>query len=188
MSLCWISGIIEQHQGTLVASSEGLGCGSTFHVAIPLYRIDGDLGEAVDSQNVSPSAASASVAPLQVLVVDDSLSNRRLLGRLMTNRGHTCEEAENGEVALQMIRESMANGKSFDLVLLDFEMPVLNGPRTAKQLREEGNDVFIVGITGNMMTEDVNYFISCGANSVLPKPLKINALEEICMEYGIGCG
>lgn len=164
-----------------------MGRGSSFHVSLPLYRIDGNPGEVGSSDKVSQSVAT-SLAPLKVLVVDDSLSNRRLLGRLMTNRGHSCKEAENGQVALQMIRESSKKGKRFDLVLLDFEMPVLNGPLTAKQLREEGNDVVIVGITGNLMAEDVNYFVSCGANDVLPKPLKIKALEEICMEYGIGCG
>lgn len=188
-------GILEQHGGTLTASSEGLGKGTTFCVTLPLYTMQ------PINQNVSmtPSSAEPSVKSeefclltgkhrtLNILLVDDSTSNRRLLSRLLTNRGHTCDGAEDGAVALDKIRQAIREDKPYDLILLDYEMPVLNGPLTAKTLRQEdGNDVFIVGITGNMLAEDVNYFRSCGANGVLPKPFKIDSLEELCRENGIG--
>lgn len=181
-------GIIEQHGGTLTADSTGLGKGTTFSVSLPLYEVKSERHRPESHKSGESFGSIYDQSPMNILVVDDSLSNRRLLSRLLSNRGHTCQLAENGQDALDLIRQNQSEGEDggFDLILLDFEMPVLNGPSTAKTLREDGNDVFIVGITGNMLTEDVDYFQSCGANRVLPKPFKMDALEDLCMEYGIG--
>jgi len=63
-----------------------------------------------------------------VLVVDDVLSNRKWLARLLTYAGHRCELTENGQVAVDMILESMECGDPFETVWMDFEMPIMNGP------------------------------------------------------------
>jgi CheY-like chemotaxis protein len=68
---------------------------------------------------------------------------------------------------------------------MDYEMPVLSGPEAAKEIRELGCDSFIVGITGNLLAEDVNYYLSCGANFVLPKPVDFRKLEELWFERGV---
>ena len=64
-------------------------------------------------------------------------------------------------------------------------MPVMDGPTAAKEIRRMGCDVFIVGITGNMLNEDVEYYLSRGANAVLPKPLQMSVLENVWVEYGV---
>jgi CheY-like chemotaxis protein len=61
----------------------------------------------------------------------------------------------------------------------------MNGPTAANEIRSAGFDVFIVGVTGNMLPEDVAYFLGCGANAVLSKPFKIAELEELWMEHGV---
>ena len=69
-----------------------------------------------------------------------------------------------------------------DSILMDYEMPVLNGPDATKILREKGYiDVTIIGVTGNVLADDINYFILAGANKVLPKPVNLALLEE-CWE------
>jgi CheY-like chemotaxis protein len=70
----------------------------------------------------------------------------------------------------------MENGNYYDTILLDHEMPVLNGPTAAKEMRKLGFDALIVGVTGNLMREDVEYFKEYGANEVLPKPFKMKDL------------
>jgi len=194
-------GIVEQHEGSLVASSEGLGKGTCFSMRVPLFCIpettehaSSDDGAGSSSNNRSRSSSGSSSGSredegLRVLVVDDSSSNRKLLCRLLTNRGHRCDECENGRIAVDTIKESIARDSSrpyYDLVLLDYEMPVMNGPMAAKEIRESGCDVCVVGITGNMMAEDVKFFTSCGATVVLPKPFKMTALDEVIVEYNIG--
>jgi signal transduction histidine kinase len=180
-------GIVEQHDGRLWADSEGIGRGTTFTVSLPMYHVP-DLEERSspdESGQLGDYSSRSESACLRILVVDDSSSNRKLLNRLMTNRGHNSDMAEDGAVALAMVKQAIADENPYDTILLDYEMPVMNGPTAAKEMRAMGLDVFIVGVTGNMMAEDIAYYRSCGADAVLGKPIKIASLDEIWSEYGI---
>jgi len=186
--------IIEQHDGSLVAHSNGLCKGSTFHLSLPLYSVATEDTHSTQSSNKKPievvrctSSMESESRPRKVLVVDDVSSNRKLLARLLTNRGHVCEEAENGQAAVDMIAAVMDRDdlQPYDTILLDFEMPVMNGPAAARKVREMGCDVFIVGVTGNLLAEDVKHFRDCGANAVLPKPFPMVELESLWIEEGI---
>lgn len=128
-----------------------------------------------DSQRVNRSAGNK----LKILLVDDSKSNRKLLDRLLSMRGHRCEHADDGHIGVEMAIKAEDFAQPYDLVLIDYEMPTLNGPEAVKQIREYGCDVFVIGVTGNIMADDVNYFKACGANLVLPKPFKVKHLEKL---------
>ena len=174
-------GIVKQHRGSLVCDSEGLGLGTTFAMSLPLYDVSRPEVEAGGDGDVTEAACGDSKrGNLKILVVDDAVSNRKLLSRLLQNKGHETDQAEDGCVAVDMVEKSQ-----YDLVLMDYEIPNLNGPGAAKKIRENGCDVFIVGVTGNLMPEDVNYFRRCGADAVLPKPFRISDLEEIIFEHYI---
>eukprot|EP00549_Striatella_unipunctata_P007205 CAMPEP_0118677972 /NCGR_PEP_ID=MMETSP0800-20121206/2939_1 /TAXON_ID=210618 ORGANISM="Striatella unipunctata, Strain CCMP2910" /NCGR_SAMPLE_ID=MMETSP0800 /ASSEMBLY_ACC=CAM_ASM_000638 /LENGTH=863 /DNA_ID=CAMNT_0006573735 /DNA_START=141 /DNA_END=2732 /DNA_ORIENTATION=- len=182
-------GIVEQHNGTLIATSEGLGRGSTFTLALPTHHIAERSslhlnGNTNPNHKIKDSPAVESES-LRILVVDDAASIRKLLSRLLEKRGRLCDQAEDGKVAVEKVKDSIENGDTYDAVLLDYEMPEMTGPEAAKRIRAMGSDVFIVGITGNLLPEDVAFFRSCGANAVLPKPLRIDDLEILLVEYGI---
>jgi len=198
-------GIMKQHDGDLTVSSDGLGKGITFTITLPVYHHTkwNDECKEMESDHFHFRASKATVRPqqncsnLRILVVDDSDTNRKFLTRILENRGHTCNQARNGREAVDAITKSMEcddfvdDGSSnstglYDAVLLDYEMPVMNGPDAAKEMRDLGSDTFIVGITGNLLPEDVEHFMSQGANEVLPKPFNISDLEDILMEYGVG--
>jgi signal transduction histidine kinase/CheY-like chemotaxis protein len=172
-------GIIERHHGRLYAHSEGLGLGSTFTIEIPLYVVEGDE----DGEETEPTFIFSEPSRFRILVVDDSVSNRKLLCRILTNKGHDVEEAEDGSVAVAKVKESLDENRCFDTILLDYEMPNMNGPDAAIQIRALGCDAFIVGVTGNMLVEDVAYFRSCGANALLGKPFKMKSLEDLWYEH-----
>mmetsp|Transcript_33575 Transcript_33575/g.80336 ORF Transcript_33575/g.80336 Transcript_33575/m.80336 type:complete len:930 (-) Transcript_33575:470-3259(-) len=175
--------LIEQHHGTLDAHSEGLGRGSTFTLSLPLFSAPDYKSFQENFVPCSPND-SFTQRNLRILVVDDVLSNRKLLCRLLERKGHRCDMAENGQRALDAIKSDTEGG--YHCILIDFEMPVLNGPDAVRRIREDlGCDVFIVGVTGNMLTEDVEYFISRGANCVLPKPVQLPILEELLVEHGV---
>jgi len=70
----------------------------------------------------------------------------------------------------------------YDLIFMDYEMPTLNGPEAVKQIRANGSNVFIIGLTGNIMAEDVSYFHACGANAVFAKPFKVREFEALMEE------
>lgn len=118
------------------------------------------------------------MSELKILLVDDSKSNRKLLDRLMTMRGHRCEQADDGTKGVEMALKAESFGQPYDLIFMDYEMPTLNGPEAVKQIRERGCDVYIIGLTGNIMADDVSYFHACGANAVFPKPFKVREFEQ----------
>jgi hypothetical protein len=201
-------GIMDQHLGSLGVASDGLGKGTKFTMSVPVYRDpngeDEDHGD-LESDHFNFRASKAMRQPqeglsnLRILVVDDSDTNRKFLTRILHNHGHTCDQASDGSIAVEMVIESMKNNlcsydqgfdddsnKNYDAVLLDYEMPIMNGPTAAKKMRQLGSDTFIVGITGNLLPEDIEHFRDQGANEVLPKPFNISDLEQILMEYGVG--
>lgn len=204
----WIAKeIASLHHGTLTAKSDGIGRGSEFTMVLPLYHIkDEDLPESLQSFRVRSSSGSDgqgastdssnqvgskinSFEPLRLLVVDDVASNRKLLRRLLERRGHICEEANDGYEAVVKVlgdKSSGVLGQQFDSILMDSEMPVMSGPIAVQKLRQAGCDCFIVGVTGNVLAEDITEFKSCGANEVLHKPIDMTLLEALWMEYGVG--
>jgi CheY-like chemotaxis protein len=181
-------GIVEQHGGSLKVASEGLGSGTTFTISLPLHRApDAVLPESLkNKKQLSSESVSTTFKSLRVLIVDDASVNRKLMMRLLKNQGHYCDEAEDGLVAVQQVANALKAGNPYDTILMDFEMPVMNGPTAAQKIRALGCDsLFIVGITGNLFPEDISFFKASGANKVLPKPLKMRDLEDLWEENGV---
>ena len=201
-------GIVEQHGGSLTVNSGGPGLGSTFIMKLPLYNVPEDqrpktekakssrrgngalsTNKNKDDDKNNDDSDSSSFTQLYILVVDDSAMNRKLLVRLLKNQGHVVEEAEDGDVAVQKVKEAastLADKKVlYDSILMDYQMPNMDGPDACKEIRAMGCDSFIIGITGALFAEQVKHFTECGANRVLPKPLDMNALIDCWMEYGV---
>jgi CheY-like chemotaxis protein len=125
----------------------------------------------------SCSSATRRIRMKRVLVVDDAISNRKVLCRLLRNNGYDCVEMENGAEAVSLLKETPPALCPFDFILMDYEMPIMNGPEATKVLRALGLKVPIIGVTGNVMVEDSRDFITNGANFVLHKPLSIEKLR-----------
>jgi len=130
-----------------------------------------------------------------ILVVEDVASSRKMLIRLLERGGHTCVPACDGQEALEAVLATYRNDLNvdvgdleegtnvkhppFDTVLMDYEMPRLSGPDATAKLRDEyGFEDLIVGVMGNVLSEDVDYFISKGAKCVLPKPVSMKLLND----------
>ncbi|KAJ1438103.1 histidine kinase-like ATPase [Ochromonadaceae sp. CCMP2298] len=188
-------GIAEQHGGTMRVSSEGLGLGATFVLELPLFRVEGLPPQVGDPPSISEKGAEAGEddelmsigppsAPSYLLVVDDAKSNRKLLVRILQGKGYVCREAGDGQQALDVYQQMCADGTPPTAVLMDFEMPVMNGPTATKQLREMGCGSYIVGVTGNVMQADIDVFMQAGADSVLAKPMRIEIFDGMMASLG----
>jgi two-component system, sensor histidine kinase len=190
-------GIMEQHGGTLTVDSDGLDMGTTFTMTVPMYldanaavlekesSLDHSVTEDIafqDSSRVSLSWDEEEAGPLYVLAVDDSISNLKLMTRLLERRGHIVVGAENGQEALDKVKES---DRPFDVIAIDHQMPIMDGPTAVMEMRAIGCDSFIVGVTGNVLPDDVALFKSKGANAVLAKPFRIAELEQLQVEHSI---
>lgn len=209
LGMAFAKAIAEQHGGSLRAYSDGRDKGTTFRLDLPLY-IDGTQTPSLsnkdnDGKNNEPgrseemnskalSIREETLEPMHILVVDDAPLNRKLLIRLLESNGHSCEQAENGQALINTVEDSIEKSAAlneseksvqFDCVLVDYEMPVMNGPDACRAIREMGYTGFVVGVTGNLLPEDVGHFLDCGADAVLSKPFKYKELEQLLMEQGL---
>ena len=127
---------------------------------------------------VGVGTGTASIKTKKLLVVDDAALNRKMLIRLLRTQGHQCVEAKDGLGAIEEFTKC-APDDPFDCILMDNQMPNMDGPTAASRLRELGWEGLIIGVSGNVLKEDVQHYKSMGANAVLPKPLNMTDLEEI---------
>jgi CheY-like chemotaxis protein len=123
---------------------------------------------------------------LKILVVDDSRMNRRMNIKVLATESELKSaifmESDDGDVAVEMVTESILEGKPFDLILLDSVMLRMHGPQAAASIRANGFTGLIVGLTGNALPEDVQTFLNHGVDEVLIKPLRREMLVRLLVE------
>jgi two-component system sensor histidine kinase/response regulator len=154
-----------------------LGVGSRFTVRLPLAA-DVPLRDPTQPP-VPPRDPSPTLVPgLHVLVVDDDYDMQLLLQRMLAALGATATLAENGETAIGAIRTEEARGARFDAVMLDMQMPVLDGYETAARLRAEGCALPIVALTAFAMEGDRQRCLAAGCDAYLSKPVDLRALRN----------
>jgi signal transduction histidine kinase/CheY-like chemotaxis protein len=143
----------------------------------------------VETSVMQPVSAAAPATPVEstkpelgrILVVDDASSNRKIVCKILTKMGYECFQAQDGKECVDLV-QNKGNLEFFDCILMDFEMPVLNGPDATDQLRKCGYTLPIYGLTGNVMPNDVEYFLKSGVDHVLPKPFQITDFNALRME------
>lgn len=116
---------------------------------------------------------------LNVLVAEDYSINQMLISELLKGYGIICNIAEDGNQAVEMALEN-----SYDLILMDINMPNMNGIEATKKLREAfDDDLPIIALTANAAQGDKDYFISVGMNDYLSKPIDPLKLEDILRRF-----
>ena len=109
-----------------------------------------------------------------ILLVEDNVMNRFIAGKCLTHFGCTVDEAENGLVALDLLRQ-----RKYDLVLMDIQMPELDGVATTKIIRGELQlDVPIIAVTANAFKKDIDLYLSIGMNAYVTKPFEEQAMFD----------
>lgn len=112
-----------------------------------------------------------------ILVAEDNLVNQKLIHKLLTRVGLEVTMVDNGEDAIDYSRSNY-----YDLILMDMQMPVLGGLDATKVIREE-NRVPIIAFTANVLSDQVQSYLTAGFNDVLPKPIDQTRLYEILQTH-----
>ena len=154
---------------------------------IPEYNVTGltaskvmsHLRQRLDDCSADTNNYQTLFPGLSFLVVDDAPLNRKMMCRLLRGRCEITEEAEDGKQALELVLNSMQRGRPFDAVLMDYQMPHMDGPTCAKLMRQSGFTGLIIGVTGSAMAVDIQTFVAHGADRVIVKPLNICELDGI---------
>lgn len=131
---------------------------------------------------VEDDSGPPALIPPSVLLIEDSMTTRKMMMRMLRNRFSSGVEAVHGKDGVSVVSQYLQRGEHFDLVLCDFSMPVMNGPTAVREIRRLGYEGLILGVTGNSLPADVATFLAAGANQVLLKPLDLDLLDEAISE------
>jgi PAS domain S-box-containing protein len=127
--------------------------------------------------------SNTSISNLKILLAEDNEINQKLISKLFTKIGCYCDIVGNGAKAV----EAYKNNK-YDVILMDCQMPILDGYQATREIREyESNDLIpripIIAITANALKEDINNCLDAGMDKYIPKPINLDSLIKILKEY-----
>ncbi len=180
--------------GAVFVNSE-LGVGSTFTVSVDAGDLKGvqmltsPLADGVEAgQTVLLPSDSTHFHAERVLLIEDGQVNRKLIATVLEQAGLNVRTAENGQIGVDM-----ATRDHFDLILMDMQMPILDGYAATQKLRALGNDTPIIAITAHAMKEDEEKCRTVGCSHFVSKPIAIDRLlatvsESLPQVSGLGTG
>jgi signal transduction histidine kinase/ActR/RegA family two-component response regulator len=197
LGLSIVKKLLEAHGGSIHLDSE-IGKGSCFTVNLPLQpavaplpRISAGPEESLQIvQGALTGAASSAKLPdgIRVLLAEDNRVNSLIYIRYLKAKGYSVLHAINGQEAIEM-----AMRDSFDVMVLDMSMPILDGFEVMHRLRKSDNSqvarIPIIALTALAMKGDRERCLAAGANEYLPKPVKLNQLDiaiKQMLSHGVG--
>lgn len=153
--------LVEMQEGSLTLRSTP-NEGTTFSIVLPMQRATAPETEATPE----PQPATTDVlAGKAVLVIDDDAYSRTLCQLILGRRGMQVTLANDGQEALQLIKD-----KTFDMVLTDIQLPGMSGKAVARAIRKENATIPIMALTANIMSSNKRFFAKTGISDHLLKP------------------
>lgn len=177
LGLAIVKNFTEVLNGSVWFESE-YGTGSKFFVEIPLK-----IGATVNkSAEHNPEQGVVEIKPLKILLAEDDGINQLYLKTFLQSYGHDVDSAFNGLQAVEFFKKNV-----YDIVLMDGQMPRMDGFEAAKKIREieSGKDghVAIIAITGHAIQGDREKFMNAGMDEYIAKPINENELLQLLKKY-----
>ena len=169
----------------LVATAPGQG--TTFAVDLPLEpAAEPQLEKVADVRSMI--AARVTQAPQtslsgRILLAEDGPDNQRLISFVLRKAGAEVTIAGNGQEALQAIEDAMVAGRSFDLIISDLQMPILDGLSLVAELRRRGLNLPVLALTADVMPEVRDRCLQAGFNDFCVKPIDRPRLIAVCAQW-----
>ena len=168
--------------GGTVAVESKIGVGSTFTVTIPCRIASEDETQA--KREINPSDQKC-LCGTRILLTEDNDLNAEIATELLQEEGCTVDRAKDGVECVDML-EKAANG-TYQLILMDIQMPVMNGYDAAKKIRRMDDpqkaNIPIIAMTANAFTEDRQVALDAGMNDHIAKPINMNVLVPTLRKY-----
>jgi signal transduction histidine kinase/ActR/RegA family two-component response regulator len=174
--------------GGCITVSSKPGVGSTFTLMLDAGEVSGawTRGLPPEPEKLPAEPSAASKLNCRVLLADDGPDNRRLITFILTRAGAEVTTVENGRNAVETALEAARSGHPFDIVLMDMQMPELDGYTATRQLREAGYEGVIIALTAHAMADDRTKCLEAGCTDYAPKPIDRASLISKCAQWTAG--
>lgn len=163
--------LVEMMNGKIhVESTEGQG--STFSVMLSF-----DAGENLENESVKEELSKEKEHNYSILLAEDDKVNQKVIKRILENQGHSVHIANNGIEVVEMYQKG-----SFDLILMDIQMPEMDGIEATKRIRildEKGKRIPIIAVTAHALQGDRERFLSNSLDEYVTKPINSNELFSV---------
>ncbi len=175
-----------------ISVSSVIGEGSTFSFTVTTGRIKNVKMIGSDSKEISSEKFKNNEMneetdhPLQgcrVLIAEDGPDNQRLFGFILEKAGIEVTIAEDGKFAVELANSGLLEGRPFDVILMDMQMPVMDGYTATGNLRSAGYTGSIIALTAHAMAEDKKKCLDAGCDAFLTKPVDRKLLIETITNY-----
>lgn len=169
--------LVELMDGSIEVTSKP-GEGTSFKVVLPLQEQNHEVVNEAEN-NASP-LSTPELHNRHVLIVEDNQINQMIVEAFLSEYGASFDVAENGKIALEKLQEN-----HYDLVLMDVQMPEMDGYEATRQIRRnpKWSDLPVVAMTANAFDSDIADAFSSGMNGHIAKPFKEDDLLATLMEY-----
>jgi CheY-like chemotaxis protein len=176
--------LVGLHSGRIWVESE-VGRGSAFHVELPMAAAGPVEAAEAEASEATSATSGGQEMPARVLVVEDNPVNQQVVAGLLGRRGYRTSAVNNGREALAALETG-----TFDLVLMDVQMPELDGLETTRLIRQDKRwlTLPIVGLTAHATAGDRERCIEAGMNEHVAKPVRLAALLGIVRKYAAAAG
>jgi len=161
LGLAIVKHLVEAQNGTISLKSK-IDVGSTFSFILPFQKTKADVEIVPQLVELDPG-----ITNIKVLVVEDIALNQLLMKTLLDEFGFECNIATNGKIAIEMLQ-----AKSYDIILMDLQMPEMNGFETTEYIRHTMNSLVpIIALTADVTTADLTKCKAVGMNDYIAKPV-----------------
>lgn len=167
-------GIARAMQAQLEATSEP-SVGSTFSLTLTARKADCGI-----KSSCEPTQMPTSLPSLRVLIVEDHPINQEIVARMLGKSGLQVAIANNGQEGVAMVRSH-----PYDLILMDIQMPLMDGYEATQEIRRFNATIPIIALTAAALVEDREKALQCGMNDHLSKPIKKDNLLQVIQKWAV---
>ncbi|GEA07481.1 hypothetical protein KUL42_22420 [Alteromonas sp. KUL42] len=168
--------LVKMMQGDIEIESDA-GRGTTVKVKLPL-----DRAELSNEPKANEQKAPPLLCEMRILVAEDNMINRAVLESMLAPTEAQVDMVENGKLALEAVEQH-----HYDLVLMDIQMPVMDGIEACRLIKDKIPDLPVIALTADVMTQDVERYLQYGFIEHIGKPIDMNKLYQHLKRYGMHC-
>ncbi len=180
LGMAIVKKIVDLMGGTIEVDTEK-GKGTEFIVTLTLERQSKEDIDNTSRAVTEKKSGEVDFSDMRVLLVDDMPANRMIAQKLLEKHGFMVECAENGQEAVDAVKEHMSG--YYDAILMDIQMPVLDGYEAARAIRalpeDDKNDIPVIAMTANAFAEDIKKAKEAGMNAHIAKPIDVKNMMDV---------